>query len=320
MMILFLICIATTQAMTFEKWMSKHNKRYNAAELIRRKVIFNTNRKFVAQHNEHHKFKLSIEGPFAAMTNEEYQQLLNHKIDDYKDEEEVQVREQSNRKQLPEYVDWRESNKVTPIRDQGAYGSCFAMGAIASIESRLLILSSSTYTAETLDLSEQQVVDCCTLASGCNGGTLQATYNYIKKNGIMSEKDYPYIEADGECTYDESKIAVTIDGASTTKINDEALMEVVVEAPVGVCIDASQVSFQLYVSGVYDEPNCKKIMNHCVAVIGYGTTEEGEDYYLVKNSWGTSWGEDGYIKMSRGKDNQCSILTDVWYPNNVQQK
>ncbi|GAB1222555.1 hypothetical protein ENUP19_0115G0018 [Entamoeba nuttalli] len=303
-------------AITFEQWQSKYKFKFSPVERLRRKAIFINNFKYVKEFNKNHGFELSVEGPYATLTSEEYQALLNKQIIGNENKGIEAINLKSN-KQVPASVDWRAEGKVTPVRDQGSCGSCYSFGAVAAIESRLLISGTTQYTAQTLDLSEQQIVDCAILAKGCNGGTLQASYNYVKSNGLMEEKDNPYTGKDGKCLYDKTKTKVSIEGLRTADISDAALTAAIAEAPVGVCIDASQISFQLYKAGVYDEPKCKKIMNHCVAAVGYGS-QDGQDYYIVKNSWGSFWGMDGYILMSRNKNNQCGICTGISFPVGVK--
>ena len=314
-MIAIVLLFALASATTFEQWAGRHGKRWNAAETLRRKAIFNANRRFVEHFNKDATFKLSVDGPFAAMTNAEYNSLLkpitiNRDRDDDR---------QRSTKAIPSSVDWRDTNKVPAVRDQGSCGSCYTFACLAAVESRLLI-AGSKYTYKNLDLSEQQLVDCSTEQGnkGCSGGSLVFTFRHIKKNGIMAESAYPYTETEGTCAYVSSKKVVTISGQSMVTSNDEdALAEAVAEGPVAVAIDASTIKFQLYSTGVFDDSNCSSTeLNHGVAAIGYGT-ESGVDYWLVRNSWGASWGQEGYIKMVRNKNNQCGIAAGAAYPTGV---
>jgi histolysain len=294
-------------------WVKQHNKKYSPAEMIRRKAIFNMNKRLVEGMNKMYKFKVSTDGPFAAMSNTEYRKLLGRF--------EVSAQLQSSQrtlKSIPEAVDWRAEGKVTSIKDQAQCGSCYAFSSVASIESNYLIAGNTKYTVNTLDLSEQQIVDCSTKNNGCSGGSLLYVMQYVKKDGLMLEKDYPYVEVNGTCKYDESKTVVSINGETQIKSRDEEdLTKALASNVVAVAIDASHASFQLYKSGIYDEPKCKQlILDHGVTAVGYGT-ENGVDYYIVKNSWGTGWGEQGYIRMSRNKNNQCGIASGALYPTGV---
>jgi len=307
--ILFLICLTYAKDNKFKEWVSKNNKKYNAAEYLYRKQIFELNSKFVEKFNAYASFKLSTDGPYADLSNKEYQSLLGTrvllKVDEPTEKEDLTIADS---------IDWREKGQVTPIKDQAQCGSCYSFSSLASIESQYLIDNNLKYSNYP-DLSEQQVVDCSTKNNGCNGGSLVYVMDYVKKNGLMEEKDYPYIAKNGTCKYDTTKAEITIDKYQTVKQrSEEDLMEALNSHVVAAAIDASHVSFQLYSSGIYDEPKCKSlILDHGIAVVGYGS-ENGQDYYIVKNSWGTTWGESGYIRMSRNKNNQCGIASGAVYP------
>ena len=299
----------------FQKWMKMHNKHFSPVETVRRRAIFNMNARFVSEFNKNHKFQLSLDGPFAAMTNKEYQKMLGK----FELSDAVAPAKRAM-KAIPDAVDWREKGKVTPVRDQAQCGSCWAFSSLAAVETGLLIAGTSKYTADTLDLSEQQLVDC-SRNNGCNGGSLVVTMMYIKNKGVEEEKDYPYTATNGTCKYDKTKAVVTVTGHTNIKQKDEQdLTNALAETAVAVAIDASHPSFQLYKKGVYNEANCKQmVLNHGVTAVGYGATEEGEEYYIVKNSWGTSWGQAGYIYMSRNKNNQCGIASGATYPTGVKE-
>lgn len=293
-------------ALDFQEWAAKQNKQFSSAEIIRRRAIFNMNKKFVERFNKDHSFELSVEGPFAAMTRSEYYKLLTALDVNHEGDEFVYDKEQVTASS----VDWRAKGKVTPVRDQAQCGSCYSFGSIAAVESRYLIAKGSSDTS--IDLSEQQIVDC-SANNGCNGGSLSTTYNYLKLVGCAAESAYPYTAKQGSCK--SFTPIVRISGATRVKSGSEPALESAIEqGPVAVCIDASHASFQLYKGGVYDEPKCTQQISHAVVAVGYGT-ESGKDFYLVKNSWGTSWGEAGYIKMSRNKNNQCAIASVAYYPN-----
>jgi cathepsin L len=213
---------------------------------------------------------------------------------------------------LPDQVDWREKGYVTGVKDQGQCGSCWSFGTTGTLEGQWF-----AKTGNLVSLSEQNLVDCDTdWDMGCNGGLPTYAYQYIIKNGIDTEKSYPYTARDGNCKFNPANVGANMtDFVEIEKDSEDALKTAVATVgPIAVGIDASHFSFQLYSGGVYDEPRCSSTrLDHAVLVIGYGT-EGGKDYWLVKNSWGTSWGEDGYIKMSRNLSNQCGIAHDASYP------
>jgi len=142
---------------------------------------------------------------------------------------------------------------------------------------------------------------------------LEKTYKYIKSYGSTTEASYPYTAVEGQCKAFTPKVKITGYAQVKPAGSEDALTQAIEEGPVAVCIDASHVSFQLYNGGVYDEPKCTQQISHGVIAVGFGS-ENGQDYYIVKNSWGTSWGEQGYIKMSRNKNNQCAIASVAFYP------
>lgn len=176
-------------------------------------------------------------------------------------------------------------------------------------------------TKKLVSLSEQNLVDCSTKYgnNGCNGGLMDNAFRYIKANGgIDTEQAYPYKAEDEKCHFARKAIGATDKGFVDIESENEDQLKAAVATvgPVSVAIDASHESFQLYSSGVYSDPECSsKELDHGVLVVGYGTDEQtGQDYWLVKNSWGPSWGMEGYIKMARNQENQCGVATQASYP------
>jgi len=220
-----------------------------------------------------------------------------------------------NVEDVPESIDWRTKGLVTAVKDQGQCGSCWAFSAIGSLEGQHM-RSTGTLTS----LSEQNLVDCARLdvSHGCEGGLMDDAFTYIKNNnGIDTEASYPYHARDQKCMFKTSNVGATDTGYTDIPEGDEEALKkaVATVGPIAVAIDAGHSSFQMYQAGVYDEPECSTTdLDHGVLVVGYGTDPEGGDYWIVKNSWGTRWGSEGYILMSRNKDNQCGIATAASYP------
>lgn len=215
---------------------------------------------------------------------------------------------------LPDHVNWRIEGYVTPVRDQGSCGACWAFATIGSLEGQLF-----KKTGKLKSLSVQNLVDCSSENEGCNGGHMIRAFQYILyNNGVNTEATYPYTAKNEVCKFNPADIGATITSMiPILSKNDTDLQHALATVgPISVAIDASTWMFQLYSSGVYQDTQCGQEthkLNHAVLVVGYGS-ENGYNYWLVKNSWGVSWGEQGYAKMSRDIKNICGISTDAVYP------
>ena len=160
----------------------------------------------------------------------------------------------------------------------------------------------------------------CSTAEGdhsCQGGLMDYAFQYIKDNdGLDTEDSYPYLAKEGKCHFQSKDIGATDSGFVDVPSGEEDKLKeaLATVGPVSVAIDASHESFQLYQSGVYDEPECSsEQLDHGVLAVGYGTLN-GQDYWLIKNSWGEQWGDEGYVMMARNKENQCGVATQASYP------
>uniref|UniRef100_A0A5B7BLW0 Actinidain n=1 Tax=Davidia involucrata TaxID=16924 RepID=A0A5B7BLW0_DAVIN len=303
----------------YESWLVKHGKSYNAlGEKERRFQIFKDNFRFIDEHNaENRTYKVGL-NLFADLTNEEYRSMyLGTKIDSKRRLSKPKSDRYLPRvgDSLPDFVDWREKGAVAEVKDQGSCGSCWAFSTIVAVEGINKIV-----TGDLISLSEQELVDCDTSYNeGCNGGLMDYAFQFIINNGgIDTEEDYPYNARDGRCDQlRKNAKVVTIDDYEDIPQNDEkALRKAVASQPVSVAIEGGGREFQLYDSGIFTG-KCGTALDHGVAAVGYGT-ENGVDYWIVRNSWGKNWGESGYIKMERNlagtATGKCGIAMEASYP------
>ena len=293
----------------FLNWMRSTNQFFTGEEYNTRLGIFLSNSRLIKEHNSRNdkKFTVSL-NKFAALTPEEYKSLLGFNIDMKK-----RVAVKINRRSNADSLDWREKGVVNEIKDQAQCGSCWAFSSIQAVESANAI---STGTLQRY--SEQNLVDCVTGCSGCDGGLMTIAYDHViaNQNGKFNlESDYKYQAAEGTCKFAQYSQVGSISKYINIVENDEDDLAAKLESygPVAVAIDASKWSFQLYSGGIYDEPACSSFsLDHAVGCVGFGI-ENRTKYWIVRNSWGTSWGEQGYIRML-WKDNQCGIASAACIP------
>ena len=212
-----------------------------------------------------------------------------------------------------ETLDWRELGVVTPIKNQGQCGSCWSFSATGAMESAWAI-----YSGELLSLSEQQLIDCSIKYGdlACHGGLMDNAFDYAIDNGMCSEDAEPYVAAYSKCNECESvaKFSYCVD---VTKGNELHLKEAVFDTPISVAINANSRTFQFYSSGIITPEDCTNELDHGVLLIGYGE-EEGKKYWLLKNSWGETWGEKGYFRLERTDseytNGTCGIALQPSFP------
>lgn len=297
----------------FTEWKGTHNKVYQNEEEHRYRLgVFHQNALFVAAHDPVAKGFTVALNEFADLTSSEFVSIYNGM--NITKTAPRHARFHPVKAGIPSEVDWRKEGAVTPVKNQGQCGSCWSFSTTGSVEGAHFLR-----TKKLVSLSEQNLVDCSTAQGnmGCNGGLMDQAFQYIiQNNGIDTEASYPYTATGpNSCKFKRNDVGATISNYHDVPSGSEnALQTAVADRPVSVAIDASHMSFQLYSGGVYNEPACSSSqLDHGVLAIGYGTYQ-GTAYWLVKNSWGTSWGMSGYIMMSRNRGNQCGIATAASYP------
>jgi len=211
---------------------------------------------------------------------------------------------------------WASEGYTTPVKDQGSCGSCWAFSSSESMESAWAITNG---ISELNIISQQQLVDCETTCYGCNGGWTNVVFDYYSTSNPILESNYPYTAADGVCQYSsKAKTNMNTTGAHNVSAlsNTAAIFTSVDVGPTSIAINASAFGFQTYKNGVYNGSNCSTSVNHAVLAVGYGT-ESGSDYVLIQNSWGASWGDNGFIKMATNttRKGMCGMNTQVNRPN-----
>jgi hypothetical protein len=301
----------------FRSFARAHSKLYASPALeARRLAAFSANMRFVnAQNRRNLPYSLAL-NHMADWSPEDVKKLRNAKVTAMRSLLDGPVMHEAGTKgAIPDQIDWRQLGAVTPVKDQGICGSCWSFGTAGTMEGTHFLK-----TGQLVRLSEQALVDCTWDEgnNGCDGGEDFRAFRWLLKNGgkVASDKAYgPYRMADGYCNYWNA--TATAPGAQITNYglvqpeNVSALLDAIaVRGPISISIDASQRSFTFYSSGVYVEPACKSgeaDLDHTVLAVGYGAVND-QGYVIVKNSWSTHWGDQGYVYMSTDK-NQCGIAS-----------
>lgn len=300
----------------FRNFQLKFNRSYETIEELKKRFeIFRKNVIEIYNHNkqENKTFTLDI-NQFTDLTQEEFVHYYVSGLNNYQSYGCSTYTAPSN-VLLPSSVDWRQKGAVTSVKDQGQCGSCWTFSSTGALEGSWAINK-----GQLLDLAEQQLVDCAQGikygSHGCNGGQMEGAFKYVIENGQCVESSYPYMAKDGTCQKCSSVVSMT--NCYDVKPNDQlSLKSAVSRQPVSVAIEADTFYFQSYSSGVLTSDKCGTKLDHGVLAVGYGT-ENGNDYWLVKNSWGTSWGDEGYVKIGRSDSTNdpgiCGIAMQPSYP------
>eukprot|EP00359_Climacostomum_virens_P001646 CAMPEP_0204899274 /NCGR_PEP_ID=MMETSP1397-20131031/1760_1 /ASSEMBLY_ACC=CAM_ASM_000891 /TAXON_ID=49980 /ORGANISM="Climacostomum Climacostomum virens, Strain Stock W-24" /LENGTH=263 /DNA_ID=CAMNT_0052067221 /DNA_START=234 /DNA_END=1025 /DNA_ORIENTATION=- len=241
---------------------------------------------------------------FADMTHEEFRAYVSRPIPHKAHKNPVVIDIEA-----ADSIDWREKNVVTPVKDQGNCGSCWSFSTTGSVEGLHALK-----TGNLVSYSEQQLVDCSSAYGnyGCNGGLMEDAFQYIEKYGIETEAAYPYTGSDDSCRYNADLADKIVTSFVNVPQTDADLAQALNIGPVSVAIEADQGIFQFYNGGVIQSSACGSSLDHGVLAVGYTS-----DYWIVKNSWGPSWGDKGYVLLQRdanSKAGTCGILLDASYP------
>lgn len=340
----FFLQIVAANLIEENDWRSykeKFNKTYDnesSAQLVDslRKSIFLQNKQFIQDFNSKsrsHKLGLNH---FADWTEDELKKLNGHKASGRK---RFETSPEARRRFLtsllknvsspvPEEWDWRSvKGRVSEVKDQKSCGSCWAFAAAGALEGQEQTRvgrggagGGGAEAGRVLSLSAQNLVDCSRRNKGCDGGAIaDALIDAGKQGGINSDLDYPYQAEEGDCKFDLNKIAISNIGALMLSEGDEEELKAVVAnfGPVAIAIDASARDFTYYETGIYYSDKCSRSsldVNHSLLLVGYGTGPSTGDYWIVKNSWSQDWGESGYIKIARNRNNTCGIASSAIIP------
>ena len=288
----------------FQKFMKKYNKHYSSIqEYMARFNIFRQSLK----QKKNGLYKKGIT-QFSDLTENEFRRkYLNLNINILNTLQYTEVQHTISG-EAPEAFNWVDQKALGAVKNQGSCGSCWAFSTVGNLEGLYYIKY-----GESKRFSEQQLVDCDDKDEGCNGGLMENTFEWIKENGgVQLESDYPYKGRDQQCKQDKEKLVVKVDSfVKLDSVDEEVIKEYLYKTgPLAIALNANPL--QYYYGGIVDddEKSCDpQGLNHGVVLVGYGS-ENGVDYWIVRNSWGASWGEKGYFRMLRGKGT-CGINTYV---------
>ncbi|XP_016972204.1 procathepsin L [Drosophila rhopaloa] len=308
---------------SFGDFLSQSGKTYlNAADQALHEGAFAATKNLVDAGNQAFAqgtatFKQAVNA-FADLTNAEFLQQLTG----FKRNPAAKARAAASLKQVelpptpvPDSFDWREHGGVTPVKFQGTCGSCWTFATTGAIEGHTF-----RKTGTLPNLSEQNLVDCGPSEdfglNGCDGGFQEAAFCFIDEvqKGVSQAETYPYLDRTDTCKYDDSKAAARVQGFGVIPPKDEEELKKVVGTlgPVACSVNGLE-TLKNYEGGIYNDNECNQgEPNHAILVVGYGS-ENGQDYWIIKNSWDDTWGEKGYFRLPRGQ-NFCLIADECSYP------
>ncbi|KAL1524241.1 hypothetical protein AB1Y20_019146 [Prymnesium parvum] len=293
----------------FEEFTRYHRRTYVDSERALRRAIFEENLNLITQRNSDGDLGRHWVNKFSDVSEEEFRAThLGYKPKANASDAQPELELPLTVSSAASSIDWRSHSPsvLTPVKDQGQCGSCWAFSATEQIETDVAMSTGKLYT-----LAPQQIVSCDHTDMGCNGGNTETAYKYVAKEGLEAESSYPYKSGNtgssGQCKYSKSKSVVTIQSYKTVSrfgVSEGKMLTQIQKSPISVCVDASK--WQTYRSGIMGK-SCGTSLDHCVQAVGYNANE---GYWIVRNSWNTDWGVDGYIYVKEGVD-ACGIAKDA---------
>jgi len=296
----------------FQQFVRTYNKHYSSEEFVKRSKIFENNLAEITRLNENARANgLNTQfavNKFSDLTKEEFKS----KFMGYKkiDNSIPKVADQTYFGAIPTSFDWRNQGAVTPVKNQEQCGSCWAFSATEGVESAWFLAKK-----QLIQLSPQQIVSCDSYDDGCDGGDLPTAFKYVQQSGLETSAKYPYTSGggdDGTCLFDSGSVVARISGfqyATTTGNETQMQVAMIPNGPLSICVDAS--TWQNYQGGVITS-GCGDDLDHCVQIVGWGTTSDNIPYWIIRNSWGTDWGINGYVWVERGLD-ECGVSDEATY-------
>ena len=295
----------TAQKNNFDQYLINYNKNYTENEYWKRFDIYQTNINYIESHNSNNNSYQLGETPFTDLSREEFSNNFQ-----FKSKDTLCDSVNTGHLLVPFQKDWREHNAVSSIKNQGQCGSCWSFSTVGAIEGIRAIKYNKLES-----LSEQQLVDCSTQNKGCEGGSMDLGFNWVINNGgLCSNKSYPYNAKDNNCQNNCDVVNNTnIKSCKNILPNKEHLLiSYLSKQPISVAIQADTINFQHYKSGIFNDVNCYTgELDHGVLLVGYD-----EETLILKNSWGTQWGENGYINLARIGNGPgiCGVLSMPSFP------
>jgi len=318
--ILLLLCAfsiaiaAESSGNDFTQFLARYNKRYVGSEYFKRLAIFEQSKIKITVLNaearakgQNTKFGLN---KFADLSEEEFKaHYMGYKKSSRQIPTSATI--ENVAAPLPTSMDWRAKGAVTPVKNQQQCGSCWAFSATEGVESAWFLAKK-----QLLVLSPQQIVSCDPNDDGCNGGDLPTAFAYVQQAGLETDANYPYTSGNGNsgtCTYNQGEVVATISGFkyATTHGNETAMqVAMLTNGPLSICVDAE--TWQYYEGGII-EHGCGDDLDHCVQIVGWNTDPTAQiPYWIIRNSWGTDWGLNGYLWVERNKD-ECGVSDEATY-------